>query len=47
MFTWCECDIRVLKKRYDDDNGNENVSVHHRFLYFFKAVFARPRRDTA
>ena len=36
MFTWSECDIRGLKKTYDDDNGNENVRVHHRFSYFFR-----------
>ena len=39
MFTWCECDIRGLKKRYDDDNGNENIRVHHPFLYFFRPSF--------
>ena len=35
MFAWCECDIRELKKRYDDDNGNENLRMHHPFLNLF------------
>ena len=43
MFTWCECDIRGLKKTYDDDNGNENLRVHHPFLYFFFLTFCGGR----
>ena len=33
---WSECDIRGLKKTYDDDNDNENLRVHHPFSYFFR-----------